>query len=157
MSNTTKLSKLRFGSLLSYSPHGSSESERRAKDVMLFIKADKFYGKPPVLMSRFISNFIRKTMGTLPFAHFFKSNPILVPIPNSSLVKENTLRVPHRIADAMHENGLGMGVGDMLERRIPLPKAAKSRPAERPTATQHYRSLEVHEIFDSTKRNSLDR
>jgi hypothetical protein len=83
----------------------------------------------------------------LPFAHFFESNPILVPIPNSSLVKENTLRVPHRIADAMHENGLGTGVGDMLERRIALPKAATSQTAERPTATQHYRSLEVHEIL----------
>jgi predicted amidophosphoribosyltransferase len=151
MSNKLSLSKLKFGSLLSYSPHGNSEYERKAKNAMLLIKGDKFFGNPPVLMSRFISELILKNIGTLPFAHFFDTQPILVPIPNSSLMKENSLWVPQRIATALHEKGYGIGVADMLRRVRHLPKAATSLSEKRPKATNHHTSLEIQDILTMPK------
>jgi hypothetical protein len=93
MSHTLSLADLKFGSLLSYSPHGKSESERIAREAMLLLKSDKFFSDPPILMSQFISDLIVKGIGTLPFAYFFDTEPILVPIPNSALIKEDTLWV----------------------------------------------------------------
>jgi len=146
MSYNLTFSKLEFGSLLSYSSHGISESEREAREAMLLIKGDRYFGDPPILMSRFISNQIIKD-GTLPFAHFFDTETILVPIPNSSLMKDQSLWVPHRIALALKDKGFGIGVADILRRIIPLPKAATSRPENRPTAAQHCQSLEVRDIL----------
>lgn len=146
MSYNLTLSKLEFGSLFSYSPHGSSESELIAREAMLLIKTDKFFGDPPKLMSRFISSLIVKD-GNLPFAHFFDNAPILVPIPNSSLMQDNALWVPQRIASELYDSGFGMGVADMLLRKIPLPKAATSRAENRPKAAQHCKSLEVQETL----------
>ena len=151
MSHNLSLSNLKFGSLLSYSPHGNSDYERKSKNATLLIKGDKFFGNPPVLMSEYISQLIFKNIGTLPFAHFFDTEPILVPIPNSSLMKENSLWVPQRIATALHEKGYGMGVVDMLKRIRHLPKAATSLSENRPKAADHYASLEVQDILTIPK------
>jgi predicted amidophosphoribosyltransferase len=147
MSYDLRLSELEFGSLLSYSPRGSSEAERNAREVMLHIKYDRYFGKPPILMSRFISDLVKKGIGNLPFASFFDDPPILVPVPNSSLMKANTLWVPHRLAMALYENGFGMRVANMLYRKKPLPKAATSRSKDRPKAVEHCQSLEIQETL----------
>jgi predicted amidophosphoribosyltransferase len=146
MSYDLTFSKLEFGSLLSYSTHGSSEPERDAREVMLLIKGDKYFQDPPILMSRFITDLIIKD-ATLPFAHFFDTETILVPVPNSSLMKDHSLWVPHRIASALHDRGFGIGVAEMLRRKIPLQKAATSLPENRPKAAQHCQSLEVQDIL----------
>jgi hypothetical protein len=155
MSHRLGLSKLRFGSLLSYSPHGNSESENTAKNAMVLIKGDRFFGDPAILMSQFISNLIFKNMASLPFAHFFDREPILVPVPNSSYMKKNTLWVSHRIATALRERGYGMGVVEMVKRIKYLPKAAKSTSENRPKAWQHDDSLEVQDTLALPKRRLL--
>jgi predicted amidophosphoribosyltransferase len=147
MSYDLKLSQLEFGSLLSYSPRGISVAERNAREVMLHIKYDKYFGKPPILMSRFISDLVKKGIGNLPFANFFDDEPILVPVPNSSLMQADTLWVPHRLAMALFDNGFGIGVANMLHRKIPLSKAAWSRPQDRPKAAKHCQSLEIQETL----------
>ena len=151
MSYDLSLTELEFGSLLSYSPRGISEPERNAREVMLHIKYDKYFGKPPILMSNFISDLLKKDIGNLPFSNFFDNEPILVPIPNSSLMQADTLWVPHRLATALHEKGFGMGVANMLHRKIPLPKAATSRPQDRPKAANHCQSLEIQETITLPK------
>jgi predicted amidophosphoribosyltransferase len=137
------LSTLEFGSLLTYSPSGNSEAEKRSKTAMRNLKNDQYLSNPPILMSNFISALIKEKITKLPFADFFKNNPILVPIPNSSLMTSETLWVPKRLADALIRNGLGKTTEECLKRTNPLPKAATSLARNRPTAAQHYHSIEV--------------
>jgi hypothetical protein len=145
MSYDLKLSELEFGSLLSYSPRGISESVRKARERMLDIKYDRYVGSQdgPILISRYISDFIKKQIGNLPFAHLFDNDPVLVPVPNSSKMQADTLWVAHRLAIALFETGFGMGVANMLQRKIALPKAATSSPQDRPKAARHCQSLEI--------------
>jgi hypothetical protein len=151
MSISFKLSELEFGSLLSYSPAGSSEPERRSKSIMTAIKNDKFIGDPPILTSEFISNSIKEKMTTLPFGYFFRTNPVLVPIPNSSLMRPNTLWVSRRLADALYRNGLGISVENLLERFRPLRKAATCTAQNRPKVSEHYNSLNIQKGFHNPR------
>lgn len=156
MSKNLNLSKLEFGSILTYSPRGYSDSERKSKTIMRAIKNDEFVLSPSILASEFISNIIREKMTTLPFAHFFETNPILVPIPNSSLIRPGTLWVPQRLAYAMHRNGLGKAVKEFLRRVVPLPKSATSLAMNRPKAAQHFGSRSSEDTIYAT-RNPLGR
>jgi len=152
MNNSIHFSKtqIEFGSLLSYSPHGDSNPEKQSKTIMKILKSDEYYpvhsGKH-ILMSELISDTIMKKMALLPFSNFFKTDPILVPVPNSSFMKSETLWVPQRIAKSLVQNGLGKEVIECLKRVKPLPKAATSSPERRPKAAQHLDSLEVLKIL----------
>jgi hypothetical protein len=137
------LSQLEFGALLTYAPRGDSPKIQHSKDVMLALKRDKFVGTPPTLMSKWIAQTIQRKMAELPFASFFQPNPILVPVPKSSLMQPNELWVPERIATALVVTGIGKEVASCLVRAKPVPKAASSKPSERPTAAQHYESMSV--------------
>lgn len=141
--NNLRLYSLEFGSLLSYSPRGNSEIERQSRTLMRNLKEDQFVSNPKILMTDFISEIIKKYIKTLPFTYFLKTNPILVPIPNSSLMNSGTLWVPKRLANALVRNGFGRAVEECLKRVKPLPKAATSSAVNRPKAVQHYDSIEI--------------
>jgi predicted amidophosphoribosyltransferase len=153
MSHDLKLTDLEFGSLFTYTPSVQSESQKKAKDVMYDIKYYRYVEDKgrPVLISEYISNYIKKEIGNLPFSNFFDNNPMLVPVPNSSKRQEDTLWVPHRLATALHFNGFGMCVSIMLERNIALRKAAWSPAKDRPKALEHFNSLEVQDILSLPK------
>ncbi len=142
-----RLSTIEFGSLLSYSPHGSSEEALNSKDNMMALKTDQRVRDPPILMSELIAQTIQRNIMELPFSSFFSSKPILVPTPSSSLTKPGTLWVPDRLAKALVGRGLGQNVVQCLERVRALPKAAISAAANRPKATEHYNSMAVQKIL----------
>lgn len=142
-----RLSTIEFGSLLSYSPRGSSEEALNSKDNMMALKTDQLVGDPPILMSKLIAQTIEKNIMNLPFTSFFHSKPILVPIPSSSLTKADTLWVPDRLAKALVGSGLGQNVVQCLERVRALHKAAISVASDRPKAAEHYNSMEVQKIL----------
>jgi hypothetical protein len=100
------LSTIEFGSLLSYSPRGMSYFNRESRTAMNALKHDGYVSNLPILMSDFISKMVKEDMTTLPFAHFFQNNPILVPVPNSSLMRPGTLWVPQRLANALINKNL---------------------------------------------------
>lgn len=141
------ISKIEFGALLSYSPKCISEAAQRSRTAMRALKDDQFVSTPPILMSDFIGAAIRANLSNLPFAHFFEKNPILVPIPRSSLTKPGTLWVPQRLARALVSRGLGSSVEECLKRVTPLRKSATSFSADRPKAFEHYSSMEVQKMF----------
>ena len=149
-----RLSTVEFGSLLTYSPRGTSEPEQQSKTVMLRLKNDEPSSNPPVLMSDLISNTIKARITRLPFAQLFDDNPILVPVPNSTLMNPQTLWVPRRLANALIRNGLGKEVVEYLRRVQPLPKSATSLAKDRPKAIQHYDSLVVQKIFHDRRKSS---
>ena len=84
---------------------------------------------------------IKNNLEKLPFANFFKVNPVLVPTPNSSLTKADTLWVPQRLATALVNNGLGKKVSSCLQREKPLRTFHTN--ADRPKAHEHYNSMSV--------------
>lgn len=138
-----RLSHLEFGALLAYAPRGHSQDMKHSRDVMLHLKKDAFVEEPPILMSQWVAATIQKNLATLEFAAFFQPNTILVPTPKSSLMRPDTLWVPERVAKALVSVGLGNAVLSCLFRHIPVPKAARSPPHMRPTATKHYETIGI--------------
>lgn len=142
-----RLSQLQFGSLLTYTPRGSSAEAKLSKDVMYLLKKDGFMGEPRILMSEWIAKKVQEKMTELPFASFFGPNTILVPAPKSSLMQPNTLWVPERIATALVRIGIGKAVSTCLVRATAVPKAAYCAGPDRPTAANQGGLAEPDEIL----------
>ena len=136
-----KITNIDFGSLLTYSPRGNTEEEKRSRTFRAKLKSDGYLEEEKILMTEYIARGIKNNLERLPFADFFKRNPILIPTPNSSLTKENTLWVPQRLAMALVNNGLGKKVSPCLQRTSPLRKSHTS--ANRPKAQEHYDTMAV--------------
>jgi len=145
------LTELEFGSLLTYTPRGTSDRAINARDFMLALKQEGFVGDPATgkteLMSKWVAKKMRQKIQELPFGHFFQNNTVLVPIPKSSLMQKGSLWVPERIASALSEVGLGERVQKLITRFRPVPKAATSLPENRPWPRDHYNSLRVVETL----------
>ncbi|MFN3655538.1 MAG: hypothetical protein ACK4TO_09515 [Candidatus Nitrosotenuis sp.] len=148
-----RLTELEFCSLLTYSPHGNSETELRSKTVMSDLKNDKYItlNSKQTLMSEYLAEGIKKHLDTLHFAEYFKVNPILIPTPKSSLSKSNTIWVPQRLANALVNEGLGREVRSLLQREKPVAKYSTSLPKYRPKAIDHYNSMVVKKTLDDPK------
>jgi len=143
------ISKIEFGSLLSYSPRGNSDTQCLSRSMMRALKNDEYleFRSYQILMSDYIADGLKRDITKLPFADYFKVNPILVPTPNSSLNKSGTLWVPQRLASALVRKGLGKKVVECLSRVTPLPKSATSFAVNRPKAADHYDSIGVKKIL----------
>ena len=138
-----KISNIEFGSLLTYSPRGTTDEEARSRTFKAKLKTDGYLEKEQILMTEYIAQGIKNNLEKLPFADFFKADPILIPTPSSSLTKANTLWVPQRLATALVNNGLGKKVSSCLERTKPLRKSHTSLSANRPKAQEHYDTMAV--------------
>ena len=114
---------------------------------MKVIKADQYLEKPTILMSDWIAQTVKQYLDRLPFASFFKENTVLVPIPGSSLMQANSLWVPHRIATALVNTGIGKEVVACLVRKTPVRKSAWSKTSERPTVKEHIASFSLQELI----------
>jgi len=146
-----KIPKVEFGSLLTYSPRGTSKRAQAAKAAMINLKNDNVLSSG-ILTSEYIVQAMKKEINTFPFADYFNSNAVLVPAPKSSLLKPNTLWVPQRITTALVNNGLGKSSEACLERITAVTRSSGQRiGANRPKAIQHYESMRVHEILFEPK------
>lgn len=147
------LTELEFGSFLTYSPHGNSETELRSKTAMSDLKNDRYItlNSKQILMSKYLAEGIRKHLDTLPFAEYFKGNAILIPTPKSSLSKSDTIWVPQRLANALVDEGLGRDVKPLLQREKSVAKSSTSLPENRPKAVDHYNSMAIKETLDDPK------
>ena len=137
--------QIEFGSLLTYCPRRSTPEEQKSAKLMLALKNDEYVqvGSADMLMSDWVASEVKRRIATLQFGHFFRSNPILVPVPKSSLMTPEMLWVPDRLAKALVKNGIGKEVSRMLERVVPIRKAALSDSWDRPTALEHFQTLGV--------------
>lgn len=130
---------LEYGALWSYSPWGTSTQEMRSKDYRHYLKNDwpVDYAGKQVLMSEVVAQTIVESKTRLPFMSLFENNPVLVPVTRSSLLKPDSLWVPHRLAMALHRRGLGSAVSPSLVRTYPVGYKA--------TAEEHYDSQKVEQ------------
>lgn len=137
-----QLESLEFASLFSYTPRPITDAQKYSKTFTLMLKGDEYSFNPPILMTEYVANMIRKEASRA-FSEFFDSKPVLVPTPGSSLTQPGTLWVPQRLAAALHRRGLGLAVEECLKRERPVRKSAKSAASDRPTAREHYESMIV--------------
>lgn len=146
------LSHLDFGSLLAYTPRGTSEEAKRSKNLMYDLKREKVSGNPPLAMSQRVAKYIKDKLNELPFKDFFDENTSLVPVPKSSLMKPDSLWVPLAIASAISKHGLGQ-VCSCLTRRTAVQKAAYSSMSKgRPKAIDHYNSIQRPTLLKNPKK-----
>lgn len=148
-----RLTELEFGSFLTYSPRGSSETVLLSKTVMSDLKNDNYitFDSKQILMSDYLAEGIKQLLDRLPFSEYFRPDTILVPTPKSSLSKSNTLWVPQRLATALVRTGLGKEVKSLLQREKPVVKSSTSLPKNRPKPIEHYNSMAVKETLDDPK------
>ncbi len=141
------ISKVEFGSLLTYAPRGTSEKANMARTVMTYLKNDRVM-KSGNLFSEHVAQIIKRDIKKLPFADYFNANTILVPAPKSSLLKKDTLWVPERLTTALVRNGLGKASESCLERTKAVQRSSGQRDgSKRPKAFQHYESMNVKKLL----------
>ena len=138
-----KISKVQFGSLLTYTPRGNLPKHSESRTVMRNLKNDAV-SPSGNLMSEIIARIIQRDLRKYPFSDYFHENTTLIPIPKSSLRQKDELWVPQRIASALAKNGLGQNE-ECLIRETPLPRSSTSLASDRPKAKQHYDSMRVRE------------
>lgn len=141
MTSVLPLTQIVFGSLLSYSPRLYTEIAKQSRTTMNNLKNDTHLPHFNLTMTEFIADLVNNNITTLPFSSIFKNDPILVPIPKSSFMRQGDLWVPQRLATELFKKGYGKCVIECLSRRIPLPKSSTSDPKHRPTAFQHFNSM----------------
>ncbi|MHB1435229.1 MAG: phosphoribosyltransferase [Thermoplasmata archaeon] len=111
---------------------------------MLALKDGKLIGNPPQSMPDRVVEHLRRNPSLWTAASTTgDGSVVLVPIPKSSIHRAGSLWVPDTIAVAMVKAGFGARVARLLDRTVAIPKAARSSPANRPTARTHYESLAV--------------
>ncbi len=145
------LSEITFGSYLIYSPSGKSARSVSAKNVCYAVKQDLTLqvGNPAqsVKAIPFLAQHLKHRIDSTPLAALFGNRPVLVPAPRSSLLKPDSLSPTRLICQNLVNQGLGAEVNELLRRTRAVPKAAFQKPADRPTVSQHYASLEVTEAL----------
>lgn len=138
-----KISKVQFGSLLTYTPRGNQTEYYKSRTVMRNLKNDEVLPSGN-LMSVDIARTIQSNLRNYPFSDYFNEKTMLVPTPTSSLIKKDGLWVPQRITSAFADAGLGINE-ECLIRETPLPRSSTSLATDRPKAIQHYNSMRVRE------------
>ena len=140
-------SELEFGSYLTYTPRGDSDLAKRSRYIRTQLKLEGTLGDPPKFMSQLVAEKIKLGIDKLPFKHFLGPRVSLVPVPKSSLIKENSLWVPKELAKALSNQGLG-GFYPCLKRIFPLQKSSYSIPSNRPKPLDHYNSIKCQPLIN---------
>ncbi|MDA4118914.1 MAG: hypothetical protein OK455_11305 [Thaumarchaeota archaeon] len=111
--------------------------------VMARLKNDQYILNPPILMSDWVADAIRRDLQKLPFRDYFTHKAVLVPTPGAGLRQTSGIWTPQRIANALAAKGLAMATVPCLKRVEPVPKSATSLGPERPKAQRHYETMAV--------------
>jgi predicted amidophosphoribosyltransferase len=142
------LSEIEFGSFLTYSPSGKSETSQRSRRITDAVKNDgtlrlKSSGNR-VQAIPFLVKLLKDKIGGSDLRSFFREDSVLVPAPRSSPIAKSGLYPSKIICQHLVEFGLGKDVQVILERTKAVPKAAfQKNPDDRPTIPQHYASMRI--------------
>lgn len=134
-------SELQFGSLLAYCPRGTSREHLESQQWMRYLKGDQYLPAFASTAARFIAARMRARLTETPFASWFGSATILVPIPRSAPAREHGLWIPHRVSQAFVVEGLANSVLTCLLRTRAVPKSSWTPAALRPKFGEHFESL----------------
>jgi hypothetical protein len=136
------LSELRFGSFLVYAPRGMNETSRKAQQFVRALKEERPIGVPRQSPSDYAARRLADELSASPLQDLFRVDPLLVPVPRSSLSVEGGIWPAFNIATALMRNGIGAGVLPCLTRVNAVPKSAFAAAGTRPRPVDHYDSIE---------------
>ena len=139
------LSEIEFGALAVYSPRDPAQRSVLSRNLCNAVKQHGSLllgGKNVRAIPRMVGRLREKIAGT-DLESLFADDPLLVPAPRSSLIKENSLYPAKVICEELVSQGFGSDTRVLLERCHAVRKAATAPPGERPTVTVHYESLRV--------------
>ena len=135
------LSKLTFGSFLIYAPRGTSELSNKAKQFVRALKEERLIGVPPQSPSAYAARRLSEERRDGILEELFETNPLLVPVPRSSLTVEGGIWPAYNIASALVGQGIGATVLPCLQRVKAVPKSAFAASRSRPKPLDHYESI----------------
>lgn len=142
-----------YASMFAYSPRGIEDAHKKSRDLTYGLKEDRMV-RCNVTASKMVACAVyemAKSTDSL-FAGYFGERYTLVPVPRSSLHKQDVLWVPLNLALHMKELKLGGSTAQLAERVKTIPSASGSPSDQRPTAKKHYETVEIkeptHEIGD---------
>lgn len=135
-------SELRFGSFLVYAPRGTSEVSRKAQQFVRALKEERPIGIPRQSPSDYAARRLADELPPSPLQELFRGDPLLVPVPRSSLSVDGGIWPAFNIAAALVRHGIGAGVLPCLTRVNAVPKSAFAAAGTRPKPVDHYDSIE---------------
>jgi len=135
-------SELRFGSFLVYAPRGTSEVSRKAQQFVRALKEERPIGVPRQSPTDYAARRLADELPASPLQELFRVNPLLVPVPRSSLSVDGGIWPAFNIAAALVRHGIGAGVLPCLTRVNAVPKSAFAAAGTRPKPVDHYDSIE---------------
>lgn len=137
------LSKITFASFLVYAPRGTSELSKKAKQFVRALKEERPIGSPAQSPSDYAARRLAEELARGALAEIFKTHPLLVPVPRSSLAVEGGIWPARNIAAALAAHGVGENVLPCLQRVHAVQKSAFAASGLRPKANDHYESIAV--------------
>lgn len=140
-------SEIAYGSLLVYSPRGTSEVCKQSRDICYKVKAGD--SATLQLVARRIREHVdRRDM----LAELFAADLTLVPMPRSAPLVSGALWPSDKIAQSLLGVGLGSHVVPILERTTAVAKSSHAAPGERPAVQQHFDSFRAHARVEASDR-----
>lgn len=144
MSSLRKLSELRYGSFLAYTPRSSDVNVQVAcRAVVYAVKNFRTLQNGKSVVDKLVESMKEKIM-EMPFKDFF-SSAALVPVPSSKPMLRDALWVPREICKSLQSQGLGVTC-EILQRTKRVPQSSLSKPEDRPKPTEHYESLQCKKL-----------
>jgi hypothetical protein len=147
------LSEIRFGSFLVYAPRGTNDVSRRAQQFVRALKEERPVGSPPQSPSDYAAHRLADELSDSLLDELFRDDPLLVPVPRSSLSVKGGIWPAFNIAAALMRHGIGGAVLNCLTRASAVPKSAFAVAGSRPKPGEHYESIECRKMV--ADRSSL--
>ena len=154
--------ELNYISILSYLPRKYLQSvenkdilknAKSSNDIMRALKQNLYvrYKEKSVSITEWLTDYIigaNENNVSLDFDKFFRPDTVLIPVPRSIIIKNDTLWVPKEIANNLSKKGLGIMI-PLLTRSIPVNISSKSVPNDRPKPLDHFNSLTLSKGLES--------
>lgn len=141
---------LEFASFLAYATHPVTDGEKKARNfVIRELKQDKVQDTHGTTATQTVALWLSQARASTAFTHWLHPDVALVAAPGHSRQRPDSFSVPARLVSAMAAAGLGCKVPIVLVRERTVQKSAFAKPADRPTAEVHYRSIVVERGLES--------
>lgn len=134
------LSKVSCGTYLVYRPRGAQRVEQDSRRICYTLKDGN-----EELIDRVVAHIVEHD-GASGVRDVLGTEAVLVPMPRSSPLKKGALWPAQLLAEALVGRRMGLIALPLLERTLAVRKSSTSPPGGRPTASDHFSSMEVNRL-----------
>lgn len=134
------LSNVHCGTYLVYRPRGDQRVEQHSRRICYALKDGN-----EELIDRVVAHIVEHD-GASGVSGVLGTEAVLVPMPRSSPLKRGALWPAQLLAKALVGRRMGLITLPLLDRTHALRKSSTSPPGRRPTASDHFGSMEVNRL-----------